>query len=105
MHSHVKTYMAGFLLLSQRAALRYDYRFSTFLLWLQSVQIPPHLFSAAKVTKKCYRQHLRLYYFVIAPSKKQKLKQKLGQALLIVTFYIGMSAMLVYGIMTATTLN
>lgn len=31
-------------------ALRCDYRFSTFLLWLQSVQIPPHLFSAAKVT-------------------------------------------------------
>lgn len=36
---------------------------------------------------------------------RKKLKQKLGQALLIVTFHIGMSAMLVYGIMTATTLN
>ncbi len=26
--------------------------FSNFLLWLQSVQIPPHKFSAAKVVKK-----------------------------------------------------
>ena len=36
---------------------------------------------------------------------KRKLKQKIGQALIVITFHIGMSAMLLYGFMTATTLN
>jgi hypothetical protein len=43
-----------------------EYRFSTFLLWLQSVQIPPHLFSGAKVVKKRNTQQFVLIYFLIA---------------------------------------
>ena len=46
-------------------ALGCDYRFSTFLLWLQSVQILPHLFSAAKVAKKWNTQKTATNYFLI----------------------------------------
>ena len=43
------------------------YRFSTFLLWLQSVQILPHLFSAAKVAIFYFPQIIPPNYFLIAP--------------------------------------
>ncbi len=33
---------------------------------------------------------------------KRKLKQKLGQALIVITFHIGMSAMLVFGFLQNT---
>ena len=42
-----------------------EYRFSTFLLWLQSAQIPPHLFSGAKVVKKWNTQQYVDNYFLI----------------------------------------
>ena len=56
--------MAGFITFNA-VALGCDYRFSTFLLWLQSVQIPPHLFSGAKVTIFLKMQDRFSNYFLI----------------------------------------
>ena len=56
----------GILLLSMRQHWWCDYRFSTFLLWLQSVQIPPHLFSGAKVVIFPNSQIAATNYFLIS---------------------------------------